>query len=57
MENLDELILDFIHNEIGYGSTLQQKCEFEDLTIEMIKKQDNDTLEVNFKYRFDEDGF
>ena len=39
MENLDGLILDFIHNEIGYGSLLQPKCEFEDLDIEVIKKK------------------
>ena len=57
MENLDRLILDFIHNEIGYGSTLQPKCEFEDLDIEAIKKSENETIEVTFKYRFDEDGF
>ncbi|MHA1187055.1 MAG: hypothetical protein ACTSXA_08585 [Candidatus Heimdallarchaeota archaeon] len=57
MENLDGLILDFIHNEIGYGSTLQPKCEFEDLDFEAIKNSDNETIEVAFKYRFDEDGF
>ena len=57
MENLDRLIRDFIHNEIGYGSTLQPKCEFEDLDIEAIKNCENEIIEVTFKYRFDEDGF
>ncbi|MHA1433673.1 MAG: hypothetical protein ACTSO7_07500 [Candidatus Heimdallarchaeota archaeon] len=57
MENLDKAILDFIHNEIDYGKPLQPHSEFEDLDIEAINKHDNETLEVSFKYRFDEDGF
>lgn len=57
MEALDKIILDFIHNEIGYGETLQPKCEFEDLDITAIKNPDNEITEVSFKYRFDEDGF
>jgi len=57
MENLDGLILDFIHNEIGYGETLQPRVEFEDLDIEVITNPDNETIEVTFKYQFDEDGF
>jgi hypothetical protein len=57
MNNLDGLILDFIHKKIGYGSTLQPRCEFEDLNVKAINNSENESIEVTFKYHFDEDGF
>lgn len=56
-EELFSFILDFIHNETGWGNPLAPYSEFEGLYIGEVEQQEDDSIKVNFKYTFDEDGF
>jgi len=56
-ENIYSIILEFIHSETGWGNPLQPHCEFEELKIKEINKEDEESHIVAFNYHFDEDGF
>jgi hypothetical protein len=57
LENYEKLILDFIHEETGYANPLEPRVSFEDLYIQEIKTQKDESISTSFKYIFDEDGF
>ncbi len=50
-------LLELIHAKTGWGDPLQPGCEFEELTNLKITEKPDGTLEITFKYLFDEDGF
>ena len=54
--NLNNIILDFVHTETGWGNPLRPQCEFEDLFLDDPEKLENGTTRVTFRYTFDEDG-
>jgi hypothetical protein len=54
---LTGLILDIVHTETGWGQPLRPNCEFEELTIERVQQGSPGTLDIEFQYHFDEDGF
>ena len=58
--DLDEarnIILDFIHEETGFGNPLQPHYEIEELTILELREERDGTRYVAFEYMFNEDGF
>jgi hypothetical protein len=56
-EEVKDIILDYIHEETGWGLPLQPHYELEELTImEMVEERDG-TRSVSFEYLFNEDGF
>ena len=56
-EQLRSVILDFIHEETGWGNPLRPRCEFEDLEIREVTPHPDGSLEIEVWYHFDEDGF
>ena len=56
-EEVKNIILEYIHEETGWGQPLQPHYELEELTImEMVEERDG-TRSVTFEYTFNEDGF
>jgi len=57
LKQIEEKLLEEIHQKTGWGDPLRPHCEIEDLTIRDIKQEDDETQIFNFQYIFDEDGF
>jgi hypothetical protein len=57
LRQIEEEILEIIHQKTGWGNPLRPNCEFEDLTIKDFKEKVDETQILNFQYIFDEDGF
>ena len=56
-EEIEKIILDFIHEETGYCYPKQPHSHFEELTIEDMITAKDQTRSFRFRYHFDEDGF
>jgi hypothetical protein len=56
-EDVKSIILDFIHEETGWGQPLQPHYEIEELTIMEMSEERDGTRTVSFEYLFNEDGF
>jgi hypothetical protein len=54
---IKQRILEFLHEETGWGNPLKPHCEFEELNIQEMKEKPDGSYIINFKYNFDEDGF
>ena len=57
LKQIEEKLLEKIHQKAGWGNPLRPHCEIEDLTIKEKKEKNDETQILNFKYIFDEDGF
>ena len=57
LKQIEEKLLENIHQKTGWGNPLRPHCEVEDLTIKDIKEKNDETQILNFQYIFDEDGF
>ena len=57
MEDLELIILEFIHNKTGYANPKEPYSNWEELEITEIKTQNDEAINVVFKYFFDEDSF
>lgn len=57
LRQIEEKVLEIIHQKTGWGNPLRPNCEFEDLTIRDLKEKIDETQILNFQYIFDEDGF
>ena len=56
-EEIQKIILDFIHKETGYANPLEPYCGFEELDIVSQESTQDGKILVVFNYHFDEDGF
>ncbi len=56
-KEIEKIILKYIHGETGYGPELRLRCEFEDLYLTKITEQVDGSIDIEFRYDFDEDGF
>ncbi|MFW9923808.1 MAG: hypothetical protein ACFFDW_11035 [Candidatus Thorarchaeota archaeon] len=56
-KKIEEIILEYVHNETGWGQPLRPRCEFEDIYVLEITSLENEHLAITFEYHFDEDGF
>lgn len=55
--NLEDVILDYIHSETGWGNPLRAGCESEFFKIVSIVQLPEGNREVTILYQFDEDSF
>lgn len=56
-DKIKQKVLDFIHEETGWGRNLRPDIEIEELTIMEIKEFHDGSCNVSFEYMFNEDGF
>ena len=56
-EKIKTIVLDFIHQETGWGNPLRPHIEIEELTIMEMKEGNDGSCSVSFEYLFNEDGF
>ena len=57
LKQIEENLLESIHQKTGWGNPLRPYCEIEDLTIKDQIEKNDETQILNFQYIFDEDGF
>ncbi|MHA1186768.1 MAG: hypothetical protein ACTSSK_07830, partial [Candidatus Heimdallarchaeota archaeon] len=56
-EKVKAIVLEFIHQETGWGDPLIPHIEIEELTIMEMKEANDGSCSVSFEYMFNEDGF
>ncbi|MDD3625790.1 MAG: hypothetical protein PHV06_00580 [bacterium] len=56
-EEIEKIVLKYIHQETGFGPELRPRCEFEDLYLIKISEEIDASVLIEFRYDFDEDGF
>ena len=57
LKQIEEKLLERIHQKTGWGNPLRPHCEIEDLSIKDVTEKKDETQILNFQYIFDEDGF
>ena len=57
LKQIEEKLLENIHQKTGWGNPLRPHCEIENLAIKDIMEKTDITQIINFQYIFDEDGF
>ncbi|MCK4665345.1 hypothetical protein KAU33_01265 [Candidatus Dependentiae bacterium] len=56
-EEIEKVIIDYMHQETGFGPKLRDHCEFEELHINDLTTQKDGIVIIEFRYDFDADGF